>query len=66
MRLLHLAASTSEDAVVALELLLDQRLVPTFDAVRDLVREPVTARLPGAADPVVSDLGVMAAGHHHG
>ena len=47
-RLLHLAASTSEDAVtVALELLLDQRLVPTFDAVRDLVREPVTAR-PGA------------------
>ena len=58
VRLLHLAASTSEDAVtVALELLLDQRLVPTFDAVRDLVREPVTARLP-ALGPVVLDLGV--------
>ena len=58
VRLLHLAASTSEDAVtVALELLLDQRLVPTFDAVRDLVREPVTARLPGSG-PVVLDLGV--------
>ena len=58
VRLLHLAASTSEDAVtVALELLLDQRLVPTFDAVRDLVREPVTARLP-VLGPVVLDLGV--------
>jgi hypothetical protein len=58
VRLLHLAASTSEDAVaVALELLLDQRLLPTFDAVRDLVREPVTARLP-VLGPVVLDLRV--------
>jgi hypothetical protein len=58
VRLLHLAASTSEDAVtVALELLLDQQLEPTFDAVRDLVREPVTARLP-VLGPVVLDLGV--------
>lgn len=58
VRLLHRAASTSEDAVtVALELLLDQRLVPTFDAVRDLVREPVTARRP-VLGPVVLDLGV--------
>jgi hypothetical protein len=58
VRLLHLAASTSEDAVtVALELLLDQRVLPTFDAVRDLVREPVTARLP-VLGPVVLDLGV--------
>ena len=37
--------------------LLDQRLVPTFDAVRDLVREPVAARLP-ALGPVELDLGV--------
>jgi hypothetical protein len=58
VRLLHLAASTSEDAVtVALELLLDQRVLPTFDAVRDLVREPVVARLP-VLGPVVLDLGV--------
>ena len=58
VRLLHLAASTSENAVtVALDLLLEQRLAPTFDAVRDLVREPVTARLP-VLGPVVLDLGV--------
>jgi hypothetical protein len=58
VRLLHLAASTSEDAVtVALELLRDQRVPPTFDAVRDLVREPVAARLP-VLGPVVLDLDV--------
>ena len=58
VRLLHLAASTSEGEVaVALELLLDQRQVPTFDAVRDLVREPVAARLP-ALGPVELDLGL--------
>ena len=58
VRLLHLAASTSEDAVtVALELLLDQRVLPTFDAVRDLVREPVATRLP-VLGPVVLDLDV--------
>jgi Integrase core domain. len=38
-------------------LLLDQQVLPTFDAVRDLVREPVTARLP-VLGPVVVDLGV--------
>ena len=38
VRLLHLAASTSESEVeTALGLLLDQHVVPTFDAVRDLV-----------------------------
>ena len=58
VRLLHLAASTSEAAVaLALELLLDQRQLPSFDAVRDLVREPVAARLP-VLGPVVLDLGV--------
>jgi hypothetical protein len=58
VRLLHLAASTSEDAVaVALEPLLDQRVLPTFDAVRDLVREPVAARLP-VLGPVALDLDV--------
>ena len=58
VRLLHLAASTSEAAVaLALELLLDQRQLPSFDAVRDLVREPVATRLP-VLGPVVVDLGV--------
>src|SRR5262245_2235239 len=37
VRLLHLAASTSEsDVETALGLLLEQHIVPTFDAVRDL------------------------------
>jgi hypothetical protein len=58
VRLLHLAASTSETEVaVALELLLDQRQLPSFDAVRDLVRDPVAARLP-VLGPVVVDLHV--------
>jgi len=58
VRLLHLAASTSEaEVTVALELLLDQRQLPSFDAVRDLVREPVVARLP-VLGPVVLDLGI--------
>jgi hypothetical protein len=45
VRLLHLAASTSEaDVTVALELLLDQRqLLPSVDAVRDLARPVVRA-----------------------
>ena len=56
--LLHLAASTSEaEVAVALELLLDQRQLPSFDAVRDLVRDPVAARLP-VLGPVVVDLRV--------
>src|SRR5437870_2944865 len=47
VRILHLAASTSEAEVeLALGLLLDQGSPPSFDAVRDLVRAPVAARLP--------------------
>ena len=58
VRLLHLAASTSEaEVAVALELLLEQRQLPSGDAVRDLVREPVAARLP-VLGPVVVDLGI--------
>jgi hypothetical protein len=38
---LHLAATTSESEVeTAIGLLLEHSLVPTFDAVRDLVRVP--------------------------
>ncbi len=58
VRILHLAASTSEAEVeLALELLLDQGSPPSFDAVRDLVRAPVAARLP-VLGPVVVDMAV--------
>jgi transcriptional regulator with XRE-family HTH domain len=47
VRLLHLAASTSEsDVAVALALLHEQRIVPTFDAVRDLIRPPGVPTIP--------------------
>jgi transcriptional regulator with XRE-family HTH domain len=54
VRLLHLAASTSETEVeTALVLLLEQRAIPTFDTVRDLVRPPVAQRIPALATPVL-------------
>jgi Mu transposase, C-terminal domain len=54
VRLLHLAASTSESEVEAgLALLLDQRVVPTFDAVRDLVRTPSVQQVPKLSEPVL-------------
>jgi hypothetical protein len=56
VRLLHLAASTSEAEVdMALHLLLEQRTVPTFEAVHDLVRGPVVACVP-PLQPAVVDL----------
>jgi len=58
VRLLHLAATTSEaDIEAALTLLLDARGVPTFDAVRDLVREPVPPSMPSLSTPAL-DLGI--------
>lgn len=58
VRLLHLAASTSEvDVETALTLLLDQHAAPTFDAVRDLIRLPSTTQVPQLT-PAVLDLGV--------
>jgi hypothetical protein len=57
VRVLHLAAGTSEAEVeAALGLLLEQGAPPTFDAVRDLVRLPTGARLPELG-PAVVDLG---------
>lgn len=54
MRLLHLAASTSESEVeTAIALLLDQRVVPTFDAVRDLVRTPGEQQVPELSTPIL-------------
>lgn len=54
VRLLHLAASTSESEVEAgIALLLDQRIVPTFDAVRDLVRTPGEHQVPELSAPVL-------------
>ncbi len=47
VRLLHLAASTSEaDVEVPLGPLREQRIVPTFDAVRDLIRTPGALVIP--------------------
>jgi len=58
LRLLHLAASTSESEVeAALNLLLDGRTTPTYDAVRDLVRVPAKMAIPVLTTPVV-DLSV--------
>jgi hypothetical protein len=58
VRILHLAASTSEAEVeLALGLLLDQGALPSFDAVRDLVRAPVAVRLP-VLGPVVIDMAI--------
>jgi hypothetical protein len=54
VRLPHLAASTSEAQVEsALSLLLDEGRLPTFDAVRELVREPSSTRVPELARPVL-------------
>ncbi len=58
VRLLHLAASTSEAAVEAvLADLLGQHQAPTFDLVRDQVRLPESAPLPALAAAVL-DFGV--------
>jgi hypothetical protein len=54
VRLLHRAASTSEsEDETAIALLLDQRVVPTFDAVRDLVRTPAEQQVPELSSPVL-------------
>ena len=55
VRLLYLAASTAESEVeTALSLLLEADLVPTFDAVRDLVRLPQTLALPALTRPLLN------------
>jgi hypothetical protein len=54
LRLLHLAASTSEaDVEAALSLLLESGRVPSFDVVRDLVRQPETTPVPALIAPVI-------------
>ncbi len=69
VRLLHLAASTSEAEVeAAFTLLAEQGTPPTFDAVRELVRPAAACSVP-ALTPAVLDLGVydrlLAAGGGH-
>ena len=55
VRLLYLAASTAESEVeTALGLLLEAEVVPTFDAVRDLVRLPQPPVLPPLSAPVLT------------
>jgi hypothetical protein len=52
VRLLHLAASTSESEVeTALLLLLETRTTPTFDAVRDLVHAPSSRAVLALSTP---------------
>jgi len=54
VRILHLAASTSEaDVETALTLLLEAESLPTFDAVRDLVCLPQKAALPHIQAPTL-------------
>jgi hypothetical protein len=54
LRVLHLAASTSEaDVEAALTLLAESRTVPTFDVVRDLVRRPERVALPALIQPTL-------------
>jgi transposase len=56
VRMLYLAASTSESEVeAALSLLLETDTLPTFDAVRDLVRIPQASAVPALA-PAPLDL----------
>jgi transposase len=52
LRVLHLAASTSEaDVEAALVLLAETETLPSFDAVRDLVRRPEGVALPALVRP---------------
>jgi hypothetical protein len=54
VRVLHLAATTSERQVEsALALLLDAGTLPTFDAVRELVGTPRSVRVPQLSAPVL-------------
>lgn len=58
VRLLHLAASTSEAEVeAAMHLVLEAGNLPTFDPVRDLVRHPAPVVAPQLSPPVL-DLAV--------
>ena len=52
MRILHLAATTSEtDVDLALTLLLDAGQVPTFEATRAVVRPPTPVDAPRVGAP---------------
>ena len=54
LRVLQLAATTSEAAVeTALTVLGEQETPPTFDAVRELVRQPQAPAVPSLPEPVV-------------
>lgn len=58
LRILHLAASTSEhDVALALALFVEQGVVPTFEATRELVQLPRAGAVPELTAAVL-DLGV--------
>lgn len=55
LRVLHLAAGTSEAEVeAALTLLLESETTPTFEAVRELVRQPTIPDVPIVTTPVLN------------
>jgi hypothetical protein len=54
VRILHLAASTSETEVeTALLLLLEAHALPTFDVVRDLVHPPHSSQVLALSTPIL-------------
>lgn len=54
VRILHLAATTSESEVeTALSLLLEARTLPTFAVVRDLVKLPIPSVVPHIQTPTL-------------
>lgn len=70
LRLLHLAASTSEANVeLAIRLCLDAEQLPTFETVRELACEPVGIEAPAVSRPAI-DLSpydqLIGAGARHG
>lgn len=70
LRLLHLAASTSEaDVELAIRLCLDADQLPTFETVRELACEPVAIEAPAVSRPAI-DLSpydqLIGAGARHG
>jgi hypothetical protein len=69
LRLLHLAASTSESAVEsAITRLLDTGVTPTFDAVRELAGHTPSTTAPAIAKPAINftdyDTLIASRGHH--
>lgn len=69
LRILHLAASTSEaDVELAIQLLLEEAKLPTFEAVRELAGQPKLIDPPLMVKPAIDlrdyDVLIASRGHH--